>query len=467
MVISPWKALLFIAGGVVAAATAGYVTGAFDGVLRRSPPVVAALPENAGQVPDVAEPALPQAPVVETGEIAAPEAGGEPAAPADTAKVSPPRFDVLRVETDGSVVIAGRSAPEADVEIINGTSVIGKTLATAGGDFAVVLDEPLPPGDYQIVLRSTTRNNVAATSVETALVSVPDSPNGEVLALVEEPGKPSKLITVPEGEPKATLSAEAGTTYAEESDQDAGVGNAEIADAADKKTPTGDEATTVSQGSEAVETPAGNGGGPGAAGNEAAAATDGDGTTDRAGTKVAVLVKPAPAESGGGTGQAAAPALTATTETGGDAAGPTPASTGEEIGGPSAEREGQTGGAASAKSSAEGAGEVPVGQTDAPVEKIVQSQGTATSPGPLPSAAAQELATAPQGSVTAQAPAGGETGSPSTDGQAAVAAAAEFCGHFGSARVGSRRERRRRGARRRSTDTRHRQGTRRGGNHGS
>ncbi|MEX0408380.1 LysM peptidoglycan-binding domain-containing protein [Aquibium sp. LZ166] len=194
MVISPWKALLFIAGGTAAAAVAGYVTGAFDGVFRNAPPVVAALPENAAPAPGGVAPAAPEVPLPQT-ETPSEETT---VAPAD-AGISPPTFDVLRVEKDGSVVIAGKSAPKANVEIINGTSVIAQTVSTGEGDFAVVLDEPLKPGDYQIVLRATTPSNVAATSVETALVSVPDSPAGEVLALVEEPGKPSKLITVPEG----------------------------------------------------------------------------------------------------------------------------------------------------------------------------------------------------------------------------------------------------------------------------
>src|SRR5690606_3115514 len=75
--------------------------------------------------------------------------------------------------------------------------------AGADGDFAVVLDDPLNPGDYQIVLRATAPDNVVAMSVETAVVSVPETPEGQVLALVEEPGKPSQMITLPKPQPPA------------------------------------------------------------------------------------------------------------------------------------------------------------------------------------------------------------------------------------------------------------------------
>lgn len=108
-----------------------------------------------------------------------------------------PSFDVVRVESNGSIVIAGRAAPGADVEAVIGSRVIGTATADQTGAFAIVVDEPLKPGNYQIVLRSRTSDNVVATSIETAIVSIPETTDGQVLALVEEPGKPAELITVP------------------------------------------------------------------------------------------------------------------------------------------------------------------------------------------------------------------------------------------------------------------------------
>ncbi|MFD1197755.1 Ig-like domain-containing protein [Brucella gallinifaecis] len=109
-----------------------------------------------------------------------------------------PVFDILRVETDGSVVIAGQAAANASVEIIAGSKVLGTAKAGENGDFAIVLDERLKPGDHQLVLRADAEGANVATSAQTAIVSVPDSPDGQVLALVEEPGQASRLITTPE-----------------------------------------------------------------------------------------------------------------------------------------------------------------------------------------------------------------------------------------------------------------------------
>ncbi|PWK75619.1 LysM peptidoglycan-binding domain-containing protein [Aminobacter sp. AP02] len=190
MAINPLKIFLLAAGGSAAAATIAYVSGALDPYLA-PPAVVASQP-----APSTAAPKADKAP-----DPAKPAAQGQaPATPPTTAEASvvvAPSFDVVRVEDNGALVVAGKAAGNAKVEIVTGSKVIGAAVAGADGDFAVVLDQPLKPGDYQIVLRATAPGNVVATSTETAVVSVPSEPGGQVLALVEEPGKPSELITMP------------------------------------------------------------------------------------------------------------------------------------------------------------------------------------------------------------------------------------------------------------------------------
>ncbi|RST85955.1 hypothetical protein EJC49_13175, partial [Aquibium carbonis] len=196
MAISPWKVLLFIIGGLGSAGAGAWYMGDLGSASRSDAPMVAALPgDPAAQVEQA--PTAPEPPAVgpSVGEPTSDQAES-----ADTEEVVAPTFDLLRVEPNGSMVIAGRSTPQASIEVVVGSSVIATTTANADRDFVVVLDEPLKPGNYQIVLRSTSPDNVVATSLETALVSVPDSEAGEVLALVEEPGKASRLITVPVGE---------------------------------------------------------------------------------------------------------------------------------------------------------------------------------------------------------------------------------------------------------------------------
>ncbi|MEW6633854.1 MAG: peptigoglycan-binding protein LysM, partial [Pseudomonadota bacterium] len=244
MAINSSRALLFAAGGVAVVAAVAYGSGALDPYLKQKPAEVAALQQAdtkpAGSASTTTEGRLPQ-PQASTNNAMAPASNNamapasnamapasnamKPAAPAATAPAAPaatapaaqapaaagptlPTFDVVRVEANGSIVVAGSAAPNAKVEILNGGTVLGSTVAGPDGAFAIVLDNPLKPGDYSITLRSTA-GGVAVASAQTAVVSIPQSPTGQVLAMVEEPGKASELITVPQPEAKPAAPAAA------------------------------------------------------------------------------------------------------------------------------------------------------------------------------------------------------------------------------------------------------------------
>ncbi|MER8674801.1 LysM peptidoglycan-binding domain-containing protein [Mesorhizobium sp. M0615] len=230
MAVNPLKAFLFAAGGTVAVVGTAYVSGALDPYLNPTPPAaIASLtppaekpadPGTEGRLPpapaaptDAKAPAAP-APADATApatEAAAPAAPAAPAAapttpaPAAAGPVAP-SFDVVRVESNGSIVVAGNAAPNSKIEILNGSSVLGSTVAGPDGAFVIVLDDPLKPGDYTIALRATA-DDVVTPSVQTAVVSVPKDAAGQVLAMVEEPGKPAELLSVPAPETKPAAPA--------------------------------------------------------------------------------------------------------------------------------------------------------------------------------------------------------------------------------------------------------------------
>ncbi len=204
MLINPLKAFLFVACGAGAAAGTAYVSGALDPYLGRTRPENAAV-ASLDKAPAAQSGGLnaEPGPAEENAAVSPSGAAGKPR-PADAAEGAPakgavvaPKFDILRVEPDGSIVVAGKAAPKSTVDIVAGANVLGSTKAADGGDFAIVLDQPLAPGGHELVLRATGEDKVVATSEETAVVSVPETKDGQVLALVERPGEPSKLITVP------------------------------------------------------------------------------------------------------------------------------------------------------------------------------------------------------------------------------------------------------------------------------
>jgi len=205
MLSTPLKALLGVLGSVVVIGGVGYVSGVFDRFISAPPAQIAAIPPQSapdgkpGQPASVTTPTQAKPDVPSQDKPAEAPAATDPAKP-ETAKaeIVPPTFDILRVEPDGSIVIAGNAPGGSNVEVLAGSKVIGQAVAGPEGDFAVVIADPLAPGSYQIVLRATDEANAIAMSAETAVVSIPEKPDGQVLALVEQPGQPSKLITVPE-----------------------------------------------------------------------------------------------------------------------------------------------------------------------------------------------------------------------------------------------------------------------------
>ena len=122
-------------------ATIGLCLRRARSVSRRSrPTTIAALPEQPGQ----ADPKERQA-AEQPNRLQPPrrrsrrEAAERPRPPAPEAarrrRFVAPSFDVVRVEGDGSIVIAGKATPNAKVELLIGSNVIGEATAGAGRRF--------------------------------------------------------------------------------------------------------------------------------------------------------------------------------------------------------------------------------------------------------------------------------------------------------------------------------------------
>jgi nucleoid-associated protein YgaU len=164
-------------------ATTALVEKAHDGA-GKAVTIIQSLPEN---IPDALG-AIEKAEAALTGQQPGEQIASGPVTPA---------FDVLRVEPDGSTVIAGRAQPGAKLEIMDGDKVVTTTEVGPSGDFAAVLDDPLPPGDHELVLKATGKDGKSVVSEEVATVSVPKDDSTQFLAMVSKPGTASRIITAP------------------------------------------------------------------------------------------------------------------------------------------------------------------------------------------------------------------------------------------------------------------------------
>jgi nucleoid-associated protein YgaU len=101
---------------------------------------------------------------------------------------SVPAFDIARIERTGDAVIAGRAAPGAIVELLRNGERHDRAVADQSGQF-VMVPPRLPPGDYELTLRSRQPDGKRATSKQSVVVALAEveSSSGTVRSRAEVP----------------------------------------------------------------------------------------------------------------------------------------------------------------------------------------------------------------------------------------------------------------------------------------
>jgi hypothetical protein len=82
-----------------------------------------------------------------------------------------PVFDIARIDATGDAVIAGRAAPSVSVELLRNGYVHDQAVADGSGQF-VMVPPRLPPGDYELTLRSRQPDGKEATSKRSVVVTL-------------------------------------------------------------------------------------------------------------------------------------------------------------------------------------------------------------------------------------------------------------------------------------------------------
>lgn len=153
------------------------------------------------------------------------EAASEPEPEPEPLEASdPPMIDILRVEPDGSFVIAGAATPGARIEIRSGESVIAETVADAVGDWVIVDGAVLDIGDHVLSVRAHEPDRTPGVADASITVSIAEG-GATPLVAVARAGQPTEILQQPEpvstSEEVASAApdqAEAGETSAAASD---------------------------------------------------------------------------------------------------------------------------------------------------------------------------------------------------------------------------------------------------------
>jgi hypothetical protein len=96
---------------------------------------------------------------------------GAPAVPGTGPVI--PSFDIVRVNPDGGMVIAGRAAPHAMVSVTADGQKIGSIAADDRGEWVLLPDIKLAPGNHQLALSAQLEGQTAVASQDVVVVVVP------------------------------------------------------------------------------------------------------------------------------------------------------------------------------------------------------------------------------------------------------------------------------------------------------
>lgn len=130
-----------------------------------------------------------------------------------------PSFDVVGVEPTGETVVAGRSGAGAIVALTANGRVVGKSIANQAGEWTIILDEPLQPGDYDVGLEVHDQNGAATgRSDERLAVSVPQGANEQPLIVMNTPDGPSEVLQMPTPAAPAAVAETPGPETVQEAD---------------------------------------------------------------------------------------------------------------------------------------------------------------------------------------------------------------------------------------------------------
>jgi nucleoid-associated protein YgaU len=118
-----------------------------------------------------------------------------PPSPQSAARDSVPEFDIVHIKPTGEAVIAGRAAPGTTVELLRNGEPHDRVVVDQSGQFAMV-PRPLPPGTYDLTLRSSQPDGKQATSKQSVAVVLEPTNDQPTVALMT-PDKPTVVLSQP------------------------------------------------------------------------------------------------------------------------------------------------------------------------------------------------------------------------------------------------------------------------------
>lgn len=169
-----------------------------------------------------------------------PDAKPQGAAAKKDEKSPRPTFDIVRAESDGSVIMAGQSTPGWTVVVESNDKEIGRATADENGEWIIQPKEPLSKGEHSLELSAKSpENDSTLFSKQRLALSLSDPKDGQPLVALTEEGKATRILQMTPPHEEADTAATAPSDAAQGQfelatatpDANAETADAEIADA--------------------------------------------------------------------------------------------------------------------------------------------------------------------------------------------------------------------------------------------
>ncbi len=122
---------------------------------------------------------------------------------ATEAKAEGASFDIVRVEEDGSAVLAGRAGPGDTVRLLINEKVAGETQANDRGEWVIIPASSMPAGAHQMQIETENAAGEVKRAEQSVALTVPDQPGTQPLIVLSETAKPSIVLQKPAVPPVA------------------------------------------------------------------------------------------------------------------------------------------------------------------------------------------------------------------------------------------------------------------------
>ena len=114
------------------------------------------------------------------------------------ASIIEPTFDVINVDKEGQLIIAGRAGKNQLVQIFNGDQLLGEVNTNQFGEFVFMPDEKLVPGAYDLNLLSNGLKSLDSVSIivpeDTRAIAAVNKANDVIVTVNNSDGTVKKVL---------------------------------------------------------------------------------------------------------------------------------------------------------------------------------------------------------------------------------------------------------------------------------